>query len=248
MIIKFLEFNQESEFKPIKSFYLKDELNPKIWTDFKLDDGIREDLLKIANDYVEHLDIEEIDIDDIIFTGSLSNYNWSEYSDFDIHVIFDFSKINEDEVLVKKYMDASRWIWNDQHDILISGYEVELYSQNSSEKHVASGQFSLLNNKWIKKPTKENFVPDEELIKTKSSDIMSKIDDMEGDFENNYNYEVLSEKVSKIWKKVKDNRQGGLDKDGEFSIENLVFKLLRRNGYIKKLIDLKSSVYDKQFE
>ena len=172
MIIKFLEFNQESEFKPIKSFYLKDELNPKIWKDFEIDDDIREDLLKIANDYIEHLDMEEIEIEDILFTGSLSNYNWSEYSDFDIHVIFDFSKINEDEELVKKYMDASRWIWNDLHDILISGYEVELYSQNTSEKHVASGQFSLLNNKWIKKPTKEDFVPDEELIKLKYQQVL----------------------------------------------------------------------------
>jgi len=248
MISKFFEFNQEKEFKPIKSFYLKDELNPKIWNNFKLDDEIREDLLKIANDYVEHLDIGNIEIDDIIFTGSLSNYNWSEYSDFDIHVVFDFSKINKDEDLVKKYMDASRWIWNDQHDILISGYEVELYSQNTSEQHTSSGQFSLLNNKWIKKPTKEDFTPDEELIKSKASDIMFKIDDMESDLENDYNYEKLSEKVLKIWKKVKDNRQKGLDKEGEFSIENLVFKLLRRNGYIKKLLDLKSNVYDKQFK
>ena len=145
-------------------------------------------------------------------------------------------------------MDASRWIWNDQHDILISGYEVELYSQNTSEQHTSSGQFSLLNNKWIKKPTKEDFTPDEELIKSKASDIMFKIDDMESDLENDYNYEKLSEKVLKIWKKVKDNRQKGLDKEGEFSIENLVFKLLRRNGYIKKLLDLKSNVYDKQFK
>ena len=43
------------------------------------------------------------------------------------------------------------------------------------------GQFSLLNNKWIKKPTKEDFTPDEELIKSKASDIMFKIDDMESD-------------------------------------------------------------------
>ena len=77
---------------------------------------------------------------------------------------------------------------------------------------------------------------------------MFKIDDMESDLENDYNYEKLSEKVLKIWKKVKDNRQKGLDKEGEFSIENLVFKLLRRNGYIKKLLDLKSNVYDKQFK
>lgn len=248
MVKKFFEYASENDFTPIKSFYLKEELNPKIWNNFEINEEVRENLLKISKDYISHLDIGDVEIEDIIFTGSLANLNYSSYSDFDIHVIFDFSEINEDEDFVKKYMDASRWIWNDIHDILILGYEVELYSQNISEKHVASGQFSLLNNKWIKKPTKEDFEPDEELIKLKASDIMSKIDNMEDDFKNNYDYDILSEKIKKVWKKVKDNRQKGLDKEGEYSIENLVFKLMRRNGYIKKLIELRNKVYDKQFK
>ena len=77
---------------------------------------------------------------------------------------------------------------------------------------------------------------------------MDRIDVLEADFKQNFNYEDLSEKVKKVWKKVKDNRQKGLDREGEFSIENLVFKLLRRNGYIGKLISLKSKIYDKQFK
>lgn len=248
MIAKFLEYKSSGDFDAIKSFYLQDDLNPKFWKEFEINEDTREDLLQIANDFIEHLDLGDIEIEDIVLTGSLANYNWSEYSDFDLHVVFDFSQINEDEVLVKKYLDAAKSLWNEQHDLLLDGFEVELYSQNSSEKHIASGQFSLLNDKWIKKPSKENFEPDEELIKLKSETIIDKIDDIESDFKNGLEYDEISEKLNKVWKKIKDNRQKGLDKEGEYSTENLVFKLLRRNGYITKILDLKTKIYDKQFK
>lgn len=77
---------------------------------------------------------------------------------------------------------------------------------------------------------------------------MNQIDEVVHDFEEDYSYQELADKCNRIMKKLKDNRQKGLDKEGEFSIENLVFKLLRRNGYIGKLLDLKSEIYDKQFK
>ena len=248
MLDKFLEFKTEGDFNPIKSFYLKDTLNPKIWNNFKMDEKIRESLLKIAYDYIEYLDLEDIEISDIMLTGSNSNYNWSEYSDFDLHIIFDFAKINDDKDLVRKYLQTAGRLWNEDHEITLKGYEVELYSQDIDEPHISSGEFSLLNNDWIKKPSKKDFEPNEPLIKRKAGVIMDRIDVLEADFKQNFNYEDLSEKVKKVWKKVKDNRQKGLDREGEFSIENLVFKLLRRNGYIGKLISLKSKIYDKQFK
>jgi hypothetical protein len=249
MFYKFLEFkeSQPKEFKPIKSFYLQDDLNEKVWHDFKLDDGIREDLLKIAEDYVEFLEIEA-KIEDIILVGSLANYNWSSYSDFDVHLVFDFSQINEDIELVKKYLDAQKKIWAFRHEIMVAGFEVELYSQDTNEENISGGVFSLMRNKWLKKPVKEDFEPDEALIKRKSQVIMDQIDEVEHDFEEQYSYQELADKCNRILKKVKDNRQRGLDKEGEFSLENLVFKLLRRNGYIGKLMDLKSKIYDKQFK
>ena len=249
MFHKFLEFKeaQPKEFKPIKSFYLQDNLNEKVWHDSKLDDGIREDLLKIAEDYIEFLEID-VDIKDIILVGSLANFNWSSYSDFDVHLVFDFSEVNEDKELVKKYLDAQKKIWAFRHEIMVAGFEVELYSQDSDETNISGGVFSLLKNKWLKKPIHEEFEPDEELIKKKSQVIMDQIDEVEHDFEKQYSYQELADKCNRILKKVKDNRQRGLDKEGEFSIENLVFKLLRRNGYIGRLMDLKSKIYDKQFK
>lgn len=248
MIKKFLEYFVQAQFEPIKSFHLKDELNPAIWSDFEIDEEVKEKLITIAKDYFETLDLGDTKLEDIMLTGSLANYNWSKYSDFDLHLIFDFESINEDEVLVKKYLDAAGKNWNDEHDITIKDYEVEIYSQNTKEKHISTGQFSLLNNEWIKKPSKEDFEPDEELIRQKAEIIMSGINDLENDFKSNVDYDDLMVSLQKVWKKIKDGRKAGLERDGEYSVENLVFKLLRRNNYISRIMDIRRKAYDKQFK
>ena len=75
-LIKYFEFNQK-DLEPIESFYLKDELNPKLWDDFKLEDEIRVQLLTIAQDFYEKVELSS-DVVDIVLAGSLCNYNWSE--------------------------------------------------------------------------------------------------------------------------------------------------------------------------
>ena len=50
--------------------------------------------------------------------------------------------------------------------------------------------------------------------------------------------------INKIRKKLKRFRSTGLEEYGEYSYENLVFKFLRRNGYIGKLLDAKNQLYD----
>ena len=55
-----------------------------------------------------------------------------------------------------------------------------------------------------------------------------------------------AESLKKLKDKLKDYRQSGLDKDGEFSYENLVFKYLRRSGHIGKLFDEKTKIKDKE--
>jgi hypothetical protein len=53
------------------------------------------------------------------------------------------------------------------------------------------------------------------------------------------NIEKLRDKLSKF-------RQSGLQLGGEFSTENIAFKLLRRAGYMDKLAKLQDVVVDKQ--
>ena len=248
MIFKHFEEFTQAQFEPIKSFKLQDDLNPEVWSDSTLDSDIKEELIQLANDYFNDLDLGSVELKDIIFTGSLANYNWSKYSDFDLHLVFDFSDVNEDVDLVRKYLDAVEKAWKLQHDIKIKGYDVEIYCQDSNQPHHSTGIYSLMNDEWIKKPSKEDFEPDEELIRKKAEIYMKTINELEDQFRDGKTYDELSKKMKKIWKKIKDGRQAGLDRDGEFSVENLVFKLLRRNGYIERFMNLKRKSYDKQYK
>ena len=118
---KYFEFVQ-SDLEPIKSFYIKDDLNPKLWNNFELDGEVREKLIKIAQDFYISTELKA-DVKDIILTGSLSNYNWSEkYSDYDLHILIDFDDVDDNVELVKKFTDAAKKNWNDEHDIKIKGY------------------------------------------------------------------------------------------------------------------------------
>jgi hypothetical protein len=252
-IFKFLEF-KEFDSDPIKSFRLKNELNPKLWSNFDLDESVRKKLLQIGQDFYESTEISA-DIIDIVLCGSLCNYNWSDrYSDYDLHIIIRYSDVDENIELVTQLCDYAKKIWNYDHDITIKGYEVEVAIQDEQDLKdaIASGRmggvFSLMKNKWIKKPNKIEFEPDERLIYEKAKTIMQKIDDIEKKVDKD-EYRDLKEKIDKVWKKVKDYRKSGLESENtEFSIGNLVFKLLRRNGYINKVMKLKRYAYDKQFE
>lgn len=251
-LVKYFEFHQK-DLEPIESFHIKDELNPKVWEDFEIDPEIREQLLKIGEDFYEGAEFEA-DVMDIVLVGSLCNYNWSEkYSDFDLHIIINYLDIDENYDLVKKTCDYAKKVWNDQHDIVIKNYEVEIALQDiqdlkdSIKTGKMGGVYSLLENKWIKKPKKIEFEPDEDLISEKAKSIMMIVDDIEEEAEED-KYEAFEEKITKVWKKIKDLRKRGLEEGGEYSIGNLVFKLLRRNGYIGRIIELKGKIYDKQFK
>jgi len=246
-LVKYFEFNQQ-DLEAVKSFRVKDELNPKIWNDFKIDDEVREDLLKIAEDFYNSTDLET-DVEDIVLTGSLANYNWSEkYSDYDLHILIDFTKVNDVVDLVKKYVDSAKSIWNKEHDIKIKGYEVEVYIQDISEPHKSTGVFSLLNNKWNVKPEQFDFEPDEDMITEKGKSVMMMVDELEEQVDED-KYDAFIEKVQKVWEKVKNYRKSGLESEGgELSIGNLVFKFLRRNNYITKIMDMKKRAYDNQFK
>ena len=98
------------------SFKIHEDLDPQIWNDEKIEPEIRKKLLKIATDFIEGLPIR-VKVEDITLTGSLANYNWSKFSDVDLHIIVNFEMIDENEELVKGFFDAQRMRWNEIHDI-----------------------------------------------------------------------------------------------------------------------------------
>ena len=183
-------------------------------------------------------------IKDIVLTGSGANYNWSEYSDIDMHIRIPFKTVSEDEGLVQKMFDAKRGRWNDQHDIEIKDLPVEIYVEDVGNPHVASGLYSLARDKWISIPPVREIKIDKDDIKSKAESYIGTLSYLE-ELMKDKEYEKTMIATDKIKEKLKRMRQSGLSKGGEFSVENLAFKVLRRTGYIEKLFDLKKEAYDK---
>jgi hypothetical protein len=230
----------------LSSFHLQDELNPKIWeSPNKMSSKVRERLLDIAYEFIEFLGVDVI-ISDVVMTGSLANYNWSQYSDVDLHLIADFEQFSEKELpLYEELFKLKKTLFNDKHNIKIYGYDVELYIQNDVEAHFSSGEYSILFDEWKTKPSKENVEVDTNLIKTKSEHWMKTIDEVIDDVKETP-LESGVESIDKIKDKLKKYRTAGLEDGGEMSNENLVFKVLRRNGYIQKLFDFQNEYQDKK--
>ena len=168
----------------LSSFHLQDELNPKIWelpnerymSDPKGQDEImvpkvRERLLQIAYEFIDFIGVDII-VDDVVMTGSLANYNWSKYSDIDLHILVDYKQFSEKELpLYEELFRLKKTLYNDKHNITIFGYDVELYVEDSNKGNFSNGAYSVLKDEWILEPEKENQSVDKELLKLEAERI-----------------------------------------------------------------------------
>lgn len=225
----------------------KPQMHPGIWdANGSLQPEIRENLLKIAYDFQKQHYLPDESIVDITLTGSIANYNWTKYSDIDLHILADFSKIEDNQKLLTDYYKVAKSLWNSDHDIEICGHEVEIYVQNSEEPHHSSGIYSILNDEWLQEPVGNNEdKPDGSLVQQKAEGIISRINSIEKLIDSNP--ESAFEKGTKLKDKIKRMRKAGLSKSGEYSIENLAFKYMRNEGYLDKLVSLLHMAYDSQF-
>ena len=211
----------------------------------KLRKEVREKLLQTANEFIDFIGVPLL-IEDVIFTGSLANYNWSEYSDIDLHVVCDFIQFSDTELsLYEELFKVKKTIFNTNHDIKIFGYEVELYVQNASEAHFSSGVYSVLYDEWDVKPEKEDSNIDTKILKSKINHWKSQIDTVV-DNATEKDIDEAREYIKKFKEKLKKYRSSGLKKEGEYSYENLVFKYLRRSDYLEKLFNLENNLLDKE--
>ena len=236
----------------LSSFKKRSELAPIWLDDDTLDSRIRLRLLDIADDFWEFVNLTWVKPSGIVLTGSICNFNWSKYSDIDLHLIVDFDEIDEKTEFVQDYLDAKKNEWNNEHsDLTILGFPVELYVQNLESMPKSGGIYDLEENVWIKKPNASDIKPiglDKFSIKDKAAEIMTIIDDMyntlnsEGD---SHRIEEIGEDAHYLWKKIKKMRKDGLETSGESSPSNIVYKILRRVGYLDKLWKLRTRVYDK---
>ena len=229
----------------VSSFEVHDEINKDFWNqpEDRLDPEIREKLLAIAQDFYDSLEVGDAQFSDITFTGSLAALNYSKFSDVDLHILVDFSDVDDKTELVREYFNAMKSVWNRLHDIEIKGYEVEVYVQDINDPHEAQGLYSILNNEWIKFPTPERSNFDKDNVKKKAASLMDQIDRVTKLIDEK-KYEEAELYAEKLKVKIRKMRKTGLETIGAYSVENLAFKVLRRNDYLEKLSNAKREAYD----
>lgn len=225
------------------AFDVQDELNQELWVgDERLRPDVRDALLDIAQQFIDETELEE-DIRDITFTGSLANYNWSKFSDIDVHLIVDFTEISDNTGLVRKFFDAVKSNWNKLHDIRVKNHEVEIYVQNDSEPHISTGVYSILKDQWLVKPKRVEPRIDKGTATKKARELQREIDKISSLY-NNGRYEEVLNQAQLLKEKIKKMRRAGLARTGLFAPENLAFKMLRRSGHIEKLFTAYTGAYD----
>lgn len=212
-----------------------DELNQKLFNGEELKPEVKDKLNEIANAFIEFIEVPDEAIADIVLTGSMMSYNYTKFSDIDLHLIVDFEKVHEDCPIVEGYLLSKKSEFNKNHDIFIYGIPVEVYAEDISNNNVHNGLYSLKQDKWLDYPHKIEPTDNDAAVEAKYNefkDLAEIIDD--------------SEEASALIKKIREMRKSGLEEGGEFSTENLTFKKLRDNGIIGKLMEIKKKEIDKQ--
>lgn len=211
----------------IETSQYHEELNPIAWEGTTLKNDVKSALLRVAHTFINSWDLS-VPVRDIILTGSNANYNWTKFSDFDLHIIVDMgSVIGADRTIVQALLKAKKNLFNKNHNIRVKGYPVELYAQDNNEVLVATGVYSLTQDRWLTLPMKVPPKFDHPSISAKAEE-----------FVNEVALAIASkneEKIKEVQQKISQLRKAGLQSGGEFSTENLVFKVLRNSGAIEKL-------------
>lgn len=209
-------------------------LNPKLWDqDGNLNPVIKDKLIDIADAFYEFIGVK-LNIIDLTITGSNANFTWNAHSDIDLHLIISGVASEQDREL----FNAKKAVWGDQHNITIKGIPVEVYVQGNAEVHYSTGVYSILEDEWVVEPKKQKPAIDDAAVHAKKDNIVERIEEalMENDLE----------KLKSIKEKVVQMRKAGLERAGEWSTENLVFKILRNTGMIEELTTKIHELEDKE--
>lgn len=215
-------------------------LNKKIWTeDGVLLPGFREQLLLIAKEFLRSMRLPKDPIvKDVIITGSNANYNYSDTSDLDLHLIVDmkaFAGGNLSHEMVKELLMAKQAQWRNNRNITFKGVPVEVFIEDLDTPSSAGGIFSVKYNRWKVDPTPVRINKKNPAVRRQAIEWIRliksaiKTNDVEVMKDTMFN-------IRKARKQALDNRTVG-DMRGETSTANLAFKVVRATGWITKLND-----------
>lgn len=209
------------------------ELNPKLWKNGELDAEVKEHLVKIAAHFEQFVGID-LPVKDLTITGSNANYTWTAHSDLDLHLIVPGTPSEEQRELYS----AKKALWSEQHDIMIRGMEVECYIQGEAEPHHSTGVYSLNNDSWVVEPKKVKPQVDDNAVEAKEQDLIALVVMA---LENSQ-----LDQLTRVKDKLTKMRKAGLERAGEWSTENLVFKSLRNQGLIDRLTERIRELEDRE--
>jgi hypothetical protein len=213
------------------------ELNPALWYNDEMRPDVRKALLRIAADFQEFLGVKDLAVEDVRVSGSNAAYSYTPHSDIDLHLIVDFDQINNDEVY-QELFNAKKFQYNQEHNIKVRGYDVELYVQDSKQPHASLGEYSVARDEWTRIPTKQRANLDDFATRQKYDKLRGLV------------MAALASKklemVEDVTDIIKRYRRAGLDKGGEFGPENLAFKMLRTQGYIGRLWKHRAELEDRE--
>jgi len=215
-----------------------DKLNPNLWKNEKLDPEVWRALNRIGKEWQSFANIPDSAIRDVIICGGNANYNYTDQSDIDLHLVVDKEGVKCDG-LVDDYLQSKKQLWALTHDITVKGQPVELYAQDFRDPfRKGQGIYSLKSNRWLQKPTKYKIDRSDPEVVRKTKQYMDSIDHL---IDSNSD-DVAS--LRKLKNRLKQMRSTAIEKGGEVAPENLVFKELRNRGYIDKMNDYMKNLED----
>ena len=223
------------------SLEAKDELSTALWQDGQLKEEMLHRLSQLANDFMEYLKLD-VDVQDVLLVGSMAGYNHSKHSDIDLHLVLDFSEISSDKDLLRKYFMLAKSKWNRSRSVMLSGHDVEIYVEDVDDERIPSATYSIKRGEWINQPSKEELTIDYEGVTKKVNEKMSEVGELHSLYEDGqYKEAFLFGKDLRA--KLRNFRQAGLDDEGEYSNENLAFKVLRRSGTLDRINEYVKNSY-----
>ena len=225
----------------LSSLELKGELSPALWEDGNLKQEIKERLSQVAYDFLDSLGIK-VGLSDLYLVGSMAAYNYSEHSDIDLHLILDFDKVSSDKDLLRDYFMLAKSKWNRTRGLILSGHDVEIYVEDVDDERIPSATYSVLNGKWVTEPAKEDVQIDYDGVSKKVNEKMMEVEELEKLFDAG-EWKEAYEFGTGLRHKMRSFREAGLEDQGEFSNENLAFKVLRRAGTLDKINDYVKKSY-----
>ena len=212
------------------------DLNPALWQNGKMIPEVRQHLLQVAYAFEKFLELPDIEIEDITVSGSNAAYTYTSYSDIDLHIIVNVK--DRQQKFMRKYFDTKKNLFNEHHSITINDQPVEVYVQFMNQPHSSAGIFSIAHNRWVQKPQRIKSSVDHDEVREKLMYYIRLI----------HNALVLKsgDKLDKILKKIVKLRKAGLEKEGEWGSDNIVFKILRNNEIIDQLNKMKTQLQDQE--